>query len=83
MLHLNSSYLFAVTTQYKSVETDYYRSTNYRWNLTSDHEEILTINTSSPWLSYEFKYGVYYHYDLLVYNAVSSVFKQGNFSGYC
>ena len=85
VLHWNSCYLFAVTIQYnKAGEADYYRSTKYAWNFTSCSLEIkLNITTSSPLLKYEFSNAECYHYDLWVYNAVSSVLKQDDLSGYC
>ena len=70
---------FAVNVKYKTGEANYSLPT-YWWSFTAIgclEYGNLTFNSTSPLLNYSFGCAGNYYYDLWVYNAVSSVHKEG------
>ena len=75
--------LFAVTIHYKTGEFGLYSPTHYNWHFIRYlHLSEVVVNTSSPLLNYTFEVADSYQYHLWVSNTVSTIYKQGKFTGY-
>ena len=79
------AYIFAVTLQYKTgSDINEYNPTLYSWRFTRFlHLNSVVVNTTSPLLNYTFEAADRYQYQLWVSNAVSTVYTQEGFTGYC